>query len=104
MDVDVSVGKWRLTYLNISGIYMAGLYLLVQFLSMCLLFDLSAIYDLKKETIEAEAEKKLLSGDEEKQAMKDFDVEASFKFTEVIIELFTKFDTCVIILLSFFGN
>jgi len=104
MDVDIRVQKWRLTYLNISGVYMAGLYVIVQIMSTFMLFDLSAIYDLKKATVEMEAEKQSLISDDEKDKPKEIDVEGSFTFCGVIVDLFTKFDTCVIILLSFFGN
>ena len=43
---------WNLTYLNIPGVYMATLFAILQIMSVCILSNLSKIYDLKMETAE----------------------------------------------------
>ena len=94
MDVEVKVHQWRLTYLNTSGVYMAGLYLLLQILSTFMLFDLSALYDLKRFTVEMGADMlSLVSDNDENDEPTNLVVEGSFTFCGVIIELFSNFDT-----------
>lgn len=51
-DVEFTLGHWRVTFVNMPGLYMAALFFIVNCLSVFLLYDLSKIYDLKKETIE----------------------------------------------------
>ena len=48
-SVDIWIGTWHVTYVNISGLYMSIIFGLAQILCIFMIFDLSKEYDLKYE-------------------------------------------------------
>ena len=51
-NTKISIYSWVITQVNIAGIYMALLFFIIQIMSYFMLFDLSKIFDLKKESTE----------------------------------------------------
>ena len=50
-NIEFTIMSWKVTYLNIPGLYMAVLFSILQVMSVIMLSNLSKVYDLKMETM-----------------------------------------------------
>ena len=53
VSINISIGAWRITYVNVPGLYMAALFIVVEVICIFMVFDLSKEYDLKAEICSA---------------------------------------------------
>ena len=93
-DVNISIYTWKLTFVNLPGIYMAVLFFIIQIINLFSLSDLSKIYDLKRDTVEN-------NNSNEGEVNHSQDTLGFFAATK---EILVHFDAVLILLLAFFEN
>ena len=112
-SVDIRWGKLRLTFANISGVYMAFMFLCAQIVSYFMVSDLSREHDLKEHGRTVESPPKKLSqveegivendtqnnGEGQGEVEAEGEGEGSIWF--ILTQLFTHCDTCLLLGLQF---
>ena len=109
-NVEVTIMSWKITYVNMPGIYMAALFSVIQIMSWFMLSNLSKKYDMKMETMET-----VTSEDDNENI--DFKaneaddttpflnrIKENTNFLGTLYKILSNFDTLLILLLSFLQN
>ena len=113
-SLDINIFSWHVTYANVTGVYMAFLFIILFVLDVFFVYDLSKEYDLKQEIADEEdterlrnnnesnsIELKYQGNDEESNLLLQESVKSSGTLS-ILLQLFRHADTCLLLCYSFF--